>query len=70
MSLIGLLTATEKQVHIGLAIQDPFSGIWKKKRQLEGTRIIRKGDPYPQVSASPSKWWLEEDNVLQGQPLC
>ena len=39
------------------------------QKQLEGTRITRKGDPYLQVTASPSKWWLEENNVLQGQPL-
>ena len=25
------------------------------EKQLEGTRITRKGDPYPQISASPSK---------------
>ena len=37
------------------------------QKQLEGTRITRKGNPYPQVTAPPSKWWLEEDNVLQGQ---
>ena len=43
---------------------------WHPGKKLGGTRITRKGDPYPQVSASPSKWWLEEDNVLQGQPLC
>ena len=35
--------------------------------QLEGTRITRKGDP---SSLHPHlKWWLQEDNVLQGQPL-
>ena len=37
------------------------------KEQLEGTRITRKGDP---SSLHPLlKWWLQEDNVLQGQPL-
>ena len=25
------------------------------ERQLEGTRITRKGDPYPQITTSPSK---------------
>ena len=37
------------------------------EEQLEGTRITRKGDPsslYPHL-----KWWLQEDNVLEGQPL-
>ena len=37
------------------------------EEQLEGTRITRKGDP---SSLHPHlKWWLQEDNVLQGQPL-
>ena len=37
------------------------------EEQLEGTRITRKGDP---GSLLPHlKWWLQEDNVLQGQPL-
>ena len=37
------------------------------EEQLEGTRITRKGDPssfHPHL-----KWWLQEDNVLQCQPL-
>ena len=35
--------------------------------QLGGVRITRKGDP---SSLHPHlKWWLQEDNVLQGQPL-
>ena len=35
--------------------------------QLEGTRITGKGDP---SSLHPHlKWWLQKDNVLQGQPL-
>ena len=38
MSLIGLLTAAEKQVHLG------------RYQRLEGTRVTRKGDPSPQVS--------------------
>ena len=37
------------------------------EEQLEGTRITGKGDP---GSLLPHpKWWLQEDNVLQGQPL-
>ena len=35
------------------------------EEQLKGTRITRKGDPsslHPRL-----KWWLQEDNVLQGQ---
>ena len=47
MSLVGLLTATEKQVHLDRLHRDPYSGISK-------TRITRKGDSYSQVTASPS----------------
>ena len=44
-----LLTATEKQVHIGRLHMRPIQ--WHLKKQLEGTRITRKGDPNPQVPA-------------------
>ena len=47
MSLIGLLTATEKQVHLGRLYMRPIQG------QLSGTRITRKSDSSPQV-AQPS----------------
>ena len=39
------------------------------QKQLEGTRITRKGDPNPQVAVPPLQWWRKEDNVLTGQPL-
>ena len=39
MSLIGLLTATEKQVHLGRLHMRPIQ--WHL-RQLEGTRVTRK----------------------------
>ena len=51
MSLIGLLTATEKQVHLGRLHTRLIQ--WHLKKQLEGTRITRKGDPNPQVPAPP-----------------
>ena len=47
MSLIGLLTATEKQVHLGRLHMRPIQ--WHLKKTL--------------------RWWLEESNVLTGQPL-
>ena len=37
------------------------------EEQLEGTRITRKGDPGS--LHCHLKWWLQEDNVLQGEPL-
>ena len=60
MSLIGLLTATETQVHLGRL---------EKKKKLEGTRITRKGDPIPRSLHPHLQWWLKEDNILTGQPL-
>ena len=45
MSLIGLLTATEKQVAHTVALE----------KQLEGPRITRQGDPSPQVAPPPPK---------------
>ena len=48
MSLIGLLTATEKQVHLGRLHMRP---IVASQKQLKDTRITRKGDPNSQVPA-------------------
>ena len=39
------------------------------QKQLEGTRITRKGDSNPQVPAPHLQWWLQEDSILTGQPL-
>ena len=43
------------------------------QKQLEGSRDNGKGDPHskvtPPTNAGVLKWWLEEDNVLTGQPL-
>ena len=49
MSLIGLLTATEKQVHLGRLHMRPIQ--WHLKKPLENTRVTRKGDPNLQISA-------------------
>ena len=67
MSLIGLLTATEKQVHLGQLhvrpIQWHLKIIWRVPESLEKViRILRSLHPHLQ-------WWLSEDNVLTGQPL-
>ena len=37
--------------------------------ELEGTRITRKGDTRSQIAPTHLRWWLEESNVLPGQPL-
>ena len=48
MSLIGLLTATEKQVHLGRLVA-------VETKQLKGTRDTRKGDPHSHVTPSTSE---------------
>ena len=46
-----LQTATEKLVHLGRLHNETHTVASQK--QLEGTRITRKGDPSPQVPAPP-----------------
>ena len=52
MSLIGLLTATEKQVHLGRLHETHTVAL---EKQLEGPKITGKGDTGSQVSPPPSK---------------
>ena len=66
MSLIGLLTATEKQVHLGRLHMRPIQwhlNNWRVPESLE--KVI----PIPRSLHPHLQWWLEESNVLQGQPL-
>ena len=53
MSLIGLLTATEKQVHLSRLYMRPIQ--WHLEKQFAGTAITIKGDPYSQVASPPFK---------------
>ena len=67
MSLIGLLTATEKQVHLGQLhmrlIQWHHKNDWRVPESLEKViQVPRSLHPHLQ-------WWLKEDNALTGQPL-
>ena len=57
MSLIGLLTATEKQVHLGRLHMRPIE--WHLKNNWRVAESLEK----------VIQWWLEENNMLQGQPL-
>ena len=50
MPLIRLLTATEKQVHLGRLYETHTVA---SQKQLEGISITRKGDPNSQVPAPP-----------------
>ena len=67
MSLIGLLTATEKQVHLGRLHMRPIQ--WHLKNHWRVPESLEKTIPLPRSLHPHLQWWLEEDNVLQGQPL-
>ena len=67
MSLIGLLTATEKQVHLGRLHMRPIQ--WHLKNHWRVPESLEKIIPLPRSLHPHLQWWLEEDNVLQGQPL-
>ena len=61
-SLIGLLTATEKQVHLGHLHMRPIQ--WHLKNNWRVPRITRKGDPNSQITATPLIM------VATGRQLC
>ena len=67
MSLIGLLTATEKQVHLGRLHMRPLQ--WHLKNNWRVPESLEKIIPLPRTLHPHLQWWLDEDNVLQGQPL-
>ena len=67
MSLIGLLTATEKQVHLGWLHMRPIQ--WHLKNNWRVPESIEKVIPIPRSLHPHLQWWLEESNVLQGQPM-
>ena len=67
MSLIGLLTATEKQVHLGCLHVRPIQ--WHLKNNWRVPESLEKVIPIPSSLHPHLQWWLKEDNVLTGQPL-
>ena len=67
MSLIGLLTATEKQVWSGRLHMRPIQ--WHLKRHWHVPEILEKVIPVPRALHPHLDWWLNEDSVLRGQPL-
>ena len=67
MSLIGLLTATEKQVHLGRLHMRPIQ--WHLKNNWRVPESLEKVIPVPKSLHPHLRWWLEESNVLIGQPL-
>ena len=54
MSLIGLLTATEKQVHLG-QLHNYETLTVASQKQLEGSRITRESHCSTQIFAPPFK---------------
>ena len=67
MSLIGLLTAMEKQVLSGHLHMRPIH--WSLKNHWHVLEMLEKiirllASFHPHLD-----WWLDEDNVLRGQPL-
>ena len=67
MSLIGLLTATEKQVHLGRLHMRPIQ--WHLKNNWRVPESLEKVIPIPRSLHPHLHRWLEESNVLQRQPL-
>ena len=67
MSLIGLLTATEKQVHRGRLQMRPIQ--WHLKSNWRVPESLEKRIPVPRSLHPHLQWWLDEENVLTGQPL-
>ena len=67
MSLIGLLIATEKQVYLGRLHMRPIQ--WHLKNNWRVPEALEKVIPVPRSLHPHLEWWLDEHNVLQGQPL-
>ena len=67
MSLIGLLTATEKQVHLGQLHMRPIQ--WHLRNNWRVLESLEKVIPIPRSLHPHLQWWLQKDNVLTGQPL-
>ena len=67
MSLIGLLTATEKQVWSGRLHMRPIQ--WHLKRHWHVPEVLEKVIPVPMSLHPHLDWWLDDSNVLRGQPF-
>ena len=67
MSLIGLLTATEKQVVSGRLHMRPIQ--WHLKKHWHAPESLEKVIPIPSSLHVHLRWWLDPTKVLSGQPL-
>ena len=61
------LTATEKQIHLGLLHMRPIQ--WHLKNNWRVPESLEKVIPVPRSLHPHLRWWLEKSNVLPGQPL-
>ena len=67
MSLIGLLTATVKQVPLGRLHMRPIQ--WHLKRHWRVPESLEKEIPVSRSLHPHLLWWTKETNVLTSQPL-
>ena len=67
MSLIGLLTATEKQVVSGRLHMRPIQ--WHLKKHWHAPESLKNVIPIPSSLHVHLRWWLDPTKVLSGQPL-
>ena len=67
MSLLGLLTATGTQVHLGRLHRRPIQ--WHLKNNWRVPESLEKVIPIPRSLHPHLQWWPQEDNVFTGQPL-
>ena len=67
MSLIGLLTATEKQVVSGRLHMRPIQ--WHLKKHWHVPEPLERLIPLPKSLHAHLRWWLDPNKVLKGQPL-
>ena len=67
MSLIGLLTATEKQVVSGQLHMRPIQ--WHLKKHWHVPEVLEKLIPLPKSLHVHLRWWLDPNSVLKDQPL-
>ena len=66
MSLIGLLTAKEKQVHLGRLQMRPIQ--WHLQNNWRVPESLEKVIPLPRSLHPHLQWWLDKENLFTGQP--
>ena len=58
---------TEKQLHLGRLHKRPIQ--WHLQSNWRVPESLEKVIPIPKSLHPHLKWWLQEENILQGQPL-